>query len=324
MDENEKLVFNLSIALSPYVMERLQAARDGNIRFSHYTSAFVAMEIIEKKEVWLRNAVVMNDFSEVQHGQDCLKASWFDEGVGGRLKSVLDGLKPGLFGEIADAFDQRGHDRAAQSYLIAISEHGSGTIDEDKYGRLSMWRAYGGDTNVAFVFKNTPFLSDSNALNAFTSPVLYGDSERFKAQFTRTIDALENNLELAQTLGPDVVKQVIENALHFATLSTKHPGFAEEREWRVIYSPTIWPSERIPSSIKTIGGVPQRIYRIPLTNYPDEGFVGATLPELLDEIIIGPTENAFSVYDALVEKLGEAGVYEPWKKVRRSNIPLRR
>jgi len=324
MEDNKQLVFQLSIALSPYAMEKLQAAREGNIRFSHYTSAFVAMEIIEKKEVWLRNAVVMNDFSEVQHGQECLKASWFDDGVGGRLKAILNSLKPGLSDELATAFDQRGHDRAAQSYLISISEHGNGTIDEDKYGRLSMWRAYGGDTNVAFVFKNTPFLSESNALNAFTSPVFYGDAERFKPQFSRTVDALEQNLDLAKQLGPDVVKQVLQNAFHFAALSAKHPGLAEEREWRVIFSPTIWPSERIPSSIKTIGGVPQRVYRLPLVNYPDEGFVGATLPELLEEIIIGPTESAFSIYDALVEKLSEAGVENPWEKVRRSNIPLRR
>ena len=320
----DEQIFAFSVALHPFAMDRIEKARKDNIRFSHYTSAYVAMEIIEKNEVWLRNAIVMNDFSEVQHGLDCLRASWFDDKVGGRLKAILNSLKPGLPDELAKAFDDRHHDRAAQSYLVSISEHGGGTIDEDKYGRLSMWRAYGGDTNVAFVFKNTPFLSDSTALNALTSPVFYGDAERFKPEFSRTIDALESNLEVAKAVGPDVVRQVLENAFHFAALSAKHPGFAEEREWRVIYSPTIWPSDKIPSSIKTIAGVPQKIYRIPLKNYPEEGFLGATLPELLEEIIIGPTENAFSVYDALVEKLGEAGVDKPWEKVRRSNIPLRR
>lgn len=320
----DELVLSLSLKLSPYLAEKIELARKNEIRFSHYTSAYVAMEIIEKNEVWLRNAIVMNDFSEVQHGENCLHQAWIDDGVGGRLKKLLDGLRPGLAEELAVSFDQRKHDRVARSYLVSISEHGNKTIDEDRYGRLSMWRAYGGENNVAFVFRNTPFLSESTALNAFTSPVLYADPPRFKTEFSRVIDNFEAHLDLARELGPDLVKQVLENAFHFACLSTKHPGFAEEREWRVIYSPTMWPSDKIQSSIKTVGGVPQKIYRIPLVNYPEEGFYGATMPELLEEIIIGPTESAFSIYDALVEKLEEIGVSEPWNKVRRSNIPLRR
>lgn len=316
--------FNLSHIVFPYAMEKLNAVRENNVRFSHYTSAYVAMEIIEKGEVWLRNALVMNDFSEVQHGRKCLQSAWRDDALGGRLSLILDSIKPGLSSELIESFDSRMSDRTARSYLVSFSEHGSGTIDEDKYGRLSMWRAYGGETNVAFVFKNTPFISESNALNAFTSPVFYGDPERFKLEFARVVDRLDENIEFVKSLGPDTVRQVLENAFHFATLSTKHPGFSEEREWRVIYSPTIWPSDKILESIKTVAGVPQRIYRIPLKNYPEDGLVGATLPELLDEIIIGPIENAFPVYDALVTKLEEVGVERPWEKVRRSNIPLRR
>lgn len=317
-------VFSFSVQISPYAMEKIDQAKKSNARFSHYTSAYVATEIIERKEVWLRNALVMNDFSEVQHGHYCLPEAWKDQDCGGRIRRLLDGLKPGLSDDLLSGFDQRKHDRSAQSYLVSISEHGNGTIDEDKYGRLSMWRAYGGDNNVAFVFKNTPFLSNSTALMAFTSPVLYADPNRFKKEFTRVVDNLEAHMDLAAAIGPDLVKQIIENALHFAALSTKHPGFAEEREWRVIYSPTMWNSARIQCSVTSVGGVPQRIYKIPLQNFPEEGFVGATLPELLDEIIIGPTENAFSIYDALVMKLEAAGVPDPWDKVRRSEIPLRR
>lgn len=322
MDDQQ--LFAFSVQISPYAMEKIEQAKSANTRFSHYTSAYVATEIIEKNEVWLRNALVMNDFSEVQHGLYCLSEAWKDQDFGGRLRTILDGLKPGLSDELAKGFDERKNDRSAQSYLVSISEHGNGTIDEDKYGRLSMWRAYGGENNVAFVFKNTPFLSESSALMAFTSPVLYADTARFKVEFKRVVENLEAHLDLAKTIGPDLVRQVIENAFHFAALSTKHPGFAEEREWRVIYSPTMWHSDRIKCSVTSVGGIPQRIYKIPLENYLDEGFVGATLPDLLEEIIIGPTENAFAIYDALVLKLEAAGVPNPSEKVRRSEIPLRR
>lgn len=321
---NSEQVFSFSVQISPYAMEKIEEAKNAKTRFSHYTSAYVATEIIERNEVWLRNALVMNDFSEVQHGHFCLSEAWKDQECGGRLRTILEGLKSGLADEVEAGFDQRRNDRSAQSYLVSISEHGNGTMDEDQYGRLSMWRAYGGENNVAFVFKNTPFLSESKALMAFTSPVLYADSVRFKKEFKRVVDNLETHRDLALAIGPDLVKQVIENAFHFAALSTKHPGFAEEREWRVIYSPTLWKSDRIQCSVASVGGVPQRIYKIPLQNFPEDGFVGATLPELLDEIIIGPTENAFAIYDALVLKLEAAGVPKAWEKVRRSGIPLRR
>lgn len=308
----------------PYAMGRLREIRGNGTKFAHYTSAYAALQIIEKRKIWMRNAVVMNDFSEVQHGQECLKESWHDNDVGGRLRALLNRLRPDLARVIEEDFDNRLHDREVQSYLIAISEHGDGALDEDKYGRLSMWRAYGGNTNVAFVFNNRPFVSESNALNAFTSPVLYCDKEHFKAHFLNLVKSLEDNFNFLEKVGPAQVVTTLSWAFHFAALSTKHPGFAEEREWRIIHSPTMLPSERIGFDIETIEGVPQRVYKLQMENHPDEGLIGATLPELLEEIIVGPTESPWPIYDALVTKLEENGVENARSKVRISNIPLRR
>lgn len=326
MDENQEANFEekgFQLFL-PHAFERVTEAKRRNIRFSHYTSAYAALQIIEKNAVWMRNAVLMNDFSEVQHGQRCLAAAWRDDKIGGRLRHLLETLQTGLSARVADAFDKRANDRGVQSYLVAISEHGSDSIDEDRYGRLSMWRAYGGDTNVAFVFNNKPFFSDSNPLNAFTSPVLYKNEDGFKENFLSLIEGLEANRDFLNEMGADQVLRHLTNALNFAALSTKHPAFAEEREWRVIYSPTIYPSDKIPFNIETVSGVPQRVYKLNFKNYPDEGFVGASLPELLEEIIIGPTSYPWPIYDAIATKLEEAGVADPWNKVRISNIPLRR
>lgn len=183
----------------------------------------------------------MNDFSEVQHGEKCFQESWSDKSVGGQLKALLEHLKPGLSKELKIRFDGLREHRDVQSYLVSLSEHGVGTLDEDKYGRLSMWRAYGGDTNVAFVFNNKPFISESPALNAFISPVLYCDTERFMQHFAELIEGLKSNLDLLKQVGPEIVVSKLTTAFHFATLSAKHPGFAEEREWRVIVSPNTAP-----------------------------------------------------------------------------------
>lgn len=312
----------------PHAMAKLAELKERKIRFSHYTSAYAALQIIEKEEVWLRNAVVMNDFSEIQHGQNCIAHAWRDMAIGGveggRLYKLLESVQSGLTQGIADAFDRNAHDRNVQSYLVSISEHGDGTTDEDKYGRLSMWRAYGGNTNVAFVFNTTPFASESNAYNAFTSPVLYRDPDGFKSKFEEVIVGLEKEKDFLKMIGPKAVHDSLSAAFHFAALSTKHPGFSEEKEWRVIHSPTLMPSSRISSNIETINGVPQRVYKLRLENYPEDGLTGATLNELLEEILIGPTATPWPIYEALASKLEEKGVKDPWSRVKISDIPLRR
>jgi hypothetical protein len=75
--------------------------------------------------------------------------------------------------------------------------------------------------------------------------------------------------------------------------------------------------------IQVIAGTPQPIYKIPLKDIPDEGFVGVEIPALLDRIIIGPTQYPWAVYEAFVELLADADVKEPTSKVFVSDIPLR-
>lgn len=311
-------------ALSPHTVERMREIEENCTKFVHYTSAATALSIFQKKEVWMRSAAEMNDFSEVQHGQGCIAYAWNKSNHGTRLKAMLESIQAGLVKRIEEAFDKRRFHREKESYLISVSEHGGSVVNEDKYGRLSMWRAYGGDTNVALVMENGPFMRESSALTAFTSPVIYKDREMFLPEFGRVVDRLEDNLEAAKALGGDEINKLFDWILHCVALSVKHPGFAEEREWRVIHSPTLFPSDKLKYGIENIGGVPQRVYKFPLQDFPDQGFYGATLPDLLSEVIIGPTTSAYTIYDALVDALEQAGVENADEKVRISDIPLRR
>jgi hypothetical protein len=208
--------------------------------------------------------------------------------------------------------------------LIQVERANQRAERAPKYGRLSMWRAYGGDTNVAFVFNNKPFFNDKSTTNAFSSPVLYCDRHSFLTNFEEVVANLETHLELAKQIGGEALKGILEGIFHFAAISPKHPGFAEEKEWRVIFSPTIFPSERLGYDLEVVGGVPQRVYKFPLENFPEDEVAGVTLSELLEEIIIGPTQNAYTVYNALVDALDKAGVEDAARKVRISDIPLRR
>ena len=111
--------------------------------------------------------------------------------------------------------------------------------------------------------------------------------------------------------------------MRFAVLCTKHPGFKEEREWRVIYQPKFQQSERIEKEIVCLDGLPQTICKIPLIEVPDENFYGANLKNFLDRIIIGPSDHAYEIKRTLVELLEAASIENPDSKVLVSGIPLR-
>jgi hypothetical protein len=316
----------------PYAARRTERVEKANGRFVYYTSAATACSILEKEEVWLRNARLMNDYSEVSYGWQCLLAAWNDPEVQAVMNPIFDQIGPDLKERIETKFTERLQERVFETYIICVSEHGSElkddhgqlVADEDLHGRLSMWRAYAGDSSVAFVFKNAPFFNDSNAFPAFTSPVMYADTAKFKSEFLNFIKNLEDNIEWLKEQGPVCFVQSMETALVAAILSTKHPAFAEEREWRVIYSPTVMRSDNIKMEVMAVGGIPQRIQKLPLKDIPEAGLVGITIPDFLDRIIIGPTQEPNPIAAALGSLLSNLNVTNPYDRIRISNVPLRK
>jgi len=322
MDESQAKLARLFM---PYAMGKLEAVKENSTKFAHYTSAFTATQIIQSEEVWLRNARVMNDFSEVEHGEKCLAESWKDKEVGRRLRNLLNEIEDGLADEFANEFVSHSNERINQSFLMSFNEHGNPEIAEEKYGRLSMCRAYGGDTSVALIFNNSLYLSEEVNLQAFLSPVLYADHEGFKKEFVKLVEGLEAEIDLLQKLGWKTVSKYLSRAFHFASLSTKHPGFSEERVWRVIYSPTHFDKSPImKEEIETIGGVSQKAIKLPLNAGATSGYAGYPVKEILEEIIVGPTGASSSISESLAMLLEQKRVDDAWSKVRTSDIPLRR
>ena len=84
----------------------------------------------------------MNDYTEVLHGIRCLEEI-LEGQVGNRFKSVLNDLFPNLAAEIEIQFVNSKFKLLTDTYVACVSEHKAGP--EDVYGRLSMWRAYGGN-----------------------------------------------------------------------------------------------------------------------------------------------------------------------------------
>lgn len=100
MTEEEAAVAFAGLAF-PYEDRRRQEVFNNGLKMAHYTTAENAALILKNKTLWLRNAQLMNDFSEVAYGSTCL-ANALRMGVGHQLQTSLDTAHPGLWGAVAD------------------------------------------------------------------------------------------------------------------------------------------------------------------------------------------------------------------------------
>ena len=186
-----------------------------------------------------------------------------------------------------------------------------------------MWRAYGGRTGVALVLNGAVMFRSTDALGAYSSPVSYLNRAAFAAKFMRVAEGMAAEVDYIRQLDRQHVRAVVFNMLRFAVLCTKHPGFHEELEWRVVASPAMHPSKLLTSSIEVVRGTPQAVLKINLKNEPDQGLVGLALPELLDRIVIGPCEFPRVISRAMRELLASVGIPNAESKIVVSDIPLR-
>lgn len=303
----------------PGLVARQKEVEESGRRFVHYTSASAATSILTRKEFWMRDPICMNDFTEVEHGLQCLFSAYKGQKHGLRFQSVLNSIYPGLTTDVENIFNNAIH-KVRDCYLTCVSEHKD---EEDKLGRLSMWRAYGNGAGVAIVMNNKPFFHGPGILKIYTLPVEYFEDEGFEAALGVVADNISRESGFLKNIHKNALTLLIVHMLRYAALSTKHPGFEEEREWRAIYSPGIDPSSYILRQIENINGIPQTVYKVPLYSLPDGTKTGGELIDLVDQIIIGPTQFSFAVWKAFVCLLGEAGFEKPESKVFVSGVPLR-
>src|SRR5262245_18580599 len=113
----------------------------------------------------MRNTTTMNDYMEVEHGFECLNAA-YKAVLGNSFNAALDGCFPSLAEDVTNSFNAWLPGICSDTYVTCVSEH---SPVEDQHGRLSMWRAYGGQAGVALVFNGAVMFSDSDALGAYSS-----------------------------------------------------------------------------------------------------------------------------------------------------------
>lgn len=307
--------------------KREEDVRSNHILLAHYTTESTLMKIIKNKEIWLRNTSRMNDSMEIKYGVDKLAGAFSENGNAGSFRAFLMYVFDGdtsYVDRISNIILERGYIDRYITYIACLSEHHARPDDhEDKYGRLSMWRAYGNPSGVSLLFKPS-ILNLPQGVIIF-SPVEYWEQDEITRAVTDKIKFLHSReIEIKEEIKQnprykDEFFYLMIRMLLFTIISIKHPSFAEEREWRLIYNPTA--SGDLSSAdgvvvkdVVNIRGSIEEIYKIKLS-------IGIyKLNKLLDSIMIGPNNHPFVTKSAIERLLKDEDMGEI--PVIPSNVPL--
>jgi hypothetical protein len=286
---------------------------------AHYTSILTLERIAQTGEIWFSNPLYMNDVDELRYGMSLgLHAVRSHTGV-------REACPPAHYNALMDAFDELyttfDSESAFDVYVFSCSEHDDEIGDD---GLLSMWRGYGGDGNgVAIVFDLAPLVTPDSPL--LLRQVQYRSYEQSEAWMDRRLQAFAQALqrEGGPVEGMHEAAVVLFDRIKLFALFTKHRGFHEEREWRLVYLRELDRQGLLTQQLHyAIGprGIEPRL-RFTTDAIGGRGH-GPSLQEMVRRIILGPV-LATPLALRSVERMLE--IWQPaWVgRVARSSTPYR-
>lgn len=289
---------------------------------AHYTSIANVEKILESNELWFANPLYMNDHEELrfglQQGFDVVARS--DEianacGDRDRFKA--------FFRVFEESYNRFANDHAVDTYVFCMSEH----LPEDNDGILSMWRGYGGNGSGVALVIDTGKIDRPADSALILAKVHYGTAAE-RIQWLKQKVRLCAELIQKETLSledlSDAARVLFERITMFA-LYSKHKGFHEEREWRIVYTPSHDQTAALKDCFHYLVGARGIEPRLRFRIAPKEGVTAQelSLEKITDRIILGPTTSsplALSAFHRLLESKGHP---ELKSRVRASGIPFR-
>lgn len=289
---------------------------------AHYTSLSTLEAILKYDEVWFSNPLFMNDIEEVRFAvvegarrfvtsQEVFDAAGSDE----RRKFIRSTFD--------FHFNKFAEKHVLDTYVFCLSLYDPNDVD----GLLSMWRGYGSNGDGACLVIDSSKIPTVDESPLIFSKVHYATAQ----QRTSWIDALISkfcSILKASNIPDDQLSTAtyyfFERIKLFA-LFTKHTGFKEEQEWRVVYMPDRDQSESLKNmlsySIGPRGIEPKLKFKIGyISGVTSEGL---TLSKMVDRIVLGPTTSSPLAKATLLRMLDVIGKPELKDRVISSTIPFR-
>ena len=289
---------------------------------AHYTTIQVLEKILMTNEIWFSNPLFMNDLEEVRFGiLEGSKVAMESEEIAKACKTAERARHfRHWFGHYFGEFDTR---HLVNTYVFCMSQHGN----DDNDGLLSMWRGYGANGNGVAIVIDTAQLDLIDK-----SPLIVGSVSYGRAEFRRTwLNSLVTTF--AGILSSSDIHteklylaaySLFERIKLFALFS-KHHGFKEEEEWRVVYMPDRDRDKKLEPmfdyAIGPRGIEPKLKFKIA----PVEGVTPAdmSLTKITERIIMGPTITSPLANAAVRRMFDLLKRSDLSPKLRASTIPFR-
>ena len=292
----------------------------------HFTKLATLKEIVRTKSVVLFNALTMTDREEVAGNLLVLRRHLSSAS---QLRALLDQLNGLLSSAFAQQFLAHFEKIVANdffgTYVFCLSEEHT----DHPEGRLSMWRAYGGDgAGVAIGFKTALIQSRWDA----PAPVLFykvryeneGQMLATAGTLLKTFASLSPKIRPIFTSKPDIVFDALYQLLLIVAATRKHPGFSEESEWRVIYASNFGDgSSMLQPDTFAFGNTVRLGYRLSLSQYLTNFHPPAVMDDLIGNVIVGPCDPQVPVAQAVEKLLADLGCKNPGAKIRLCQTPYR-
>jgi Protein of unknown function (DUF2971) len=304
------LAADLWLADNAWKESWLARAADLPTTVYHYTDAAGLLGIIRTGQLWASHANFVNDSGELRYVDGLLEqviAELSHEFDANLVHPYLSAI-PGLFKEVVvDNFE---------FYIACFCEHGD---------QLSQWRGYpstGGGYAIGFdptvlgkgrLLRNVIY--DVDEQRALLTAALRPACELIRDAYALSYDAESEYIQKSAVMAA----QAAVSSVAECSWSFKHPGFAEEKEYRLLRASANERDGRyrvVPKMRASLFG---------LLPYTTIDFVqpGADAVPAITEVVVGPNQHPVQAIQAVRHLLAGAGYVNADTMVRESAIPLR-
>lgn len=267
----------------------------------HYTSLEVAEKILSNKEIWLSNPLFMNDHHELAFGiveaENFIRSAQFIEAV----------ENDELYSSFSKCFiNQRvnfENEHALNIYVGCFCEEDADSTD----GLLSMWRGYaqsGKGVALALDFSKIPIDVGSSLIFA---PVEYDTNENRIEYLRKRIVGFINIVksEYHDDLNLEWATLILFRRIILYSIFSKHIGFREESEWRVVYLPWNDEQKKLKKYFSYLIGSRGVEPKLKLPIEPISGFTHKrfNVENVIDKVILGPNGSSILVRASFVQML---------------------
>lgn len=289
---------------------------------AHYTSIETLERVMKSNEIWLSNPLYMNDLEELRFGiNEGLIA--FKNHPAIKKACGSDKRHEILVSEYSRQYDTYSNEHAFDTYVFCLSEYKSEKPD----GSLSMWRGYGSNGSGAAIVIDTSKINAIDGSPLIISHVIYASQDERRAWINSKFDEFSKILSGAdltyEQLG--VAAYAIFNRIKISAIFTKHIGFEEEREWRIVYLREFDQQKRLDDMLHyavSSRGVEPKL-KLKIQTIPDLTGAGLSLEQVVHKIILGPSSSSLLAMKSTKRMLEKIGRPDISNRLFASGIPFR-